>query len=385
MNTLDILERLISFPTFSRSSNLELIGYVCFVLDTTGIPWELVKSADGGRANLFATVGPRDRGGVILSGHTDVVPVEGQDWRGDPFTLLSEDGRCYGRGTADMKGFVASAMSAVLRAAHRPLRTPVHLALSCDEEIGCVGVRDLLEHLKTCSPRPVFCLVGEPTGMRIAIGHKGKLALRACCKGRSAHSALAPEALNALHLGADFLGVLRCEQKRLAETGARDAAYEIPYSTIHAGLMQGGQALNIVPDRCEIDFEIRNLVADEPQTILNRILAGAETIAASQRDRFPEVAIQIETMNGYPGLDMPATAAIVDLLRQITHEGDEICKVAFGAEAGLFHEYLGIAAVVCGPGRMAQGHKADEYIEISQLAKCDAMLDRLLDRLEAGL
>lgn len=385
MNTLDILERLIAFPTLSRTSNRELVAFVQCLLHGAGIETMLVESPDGTRANLFATIGPADRGGVLLSGHTDVVPVEGQDWTRDPFCLSVADGRAFGRGTADMKGFVASAIAVALRAADRPLQTPLHLAFSYDEEIGCVGVRTLLETLAGRAPRPMACVVGEPTGMRIATGHKGKLALRACCVGHAAHSALAPTGLNALHLGADFLGVLRREQQRLAEEGATDKAYDIPFSTIHAGCMRGGQALNIVPDRCDIDFEIRNVAADDPQEILARLFDGAEAIVAPLRARFPKAAITIEEVNAYPGLDTADQADIVRLLRHITEDDGPTCKVAFGTEAGLFHGQLGIPAAICGPGHMDQGHKPDEYIEIDQLAACDRMLDRLVDDLVAGL
>ncbi|AOF92471.1 acetylornithine deacetylase [Sinorhizobium sp. RAC02] len=385
MKTLHILERLVAFPTLSRRSNRDLIDFVEGLLHGAGIETMLVASVDGTRANLFATIGPRDRGGVVLSGHTDVVPVEGQAWTRDPFRLSIYGDRVYGRGTTDMKGFVAAAIAVALRAAGRDLQTPLHLAFSYDEEIGCVGVRDLLESLADRTPRPMACIVGEPTGMRIATGHKGKLALRACCIGHSAHSALAPTALNALHLGADFLGVLRREQRRLAESGARDAAYDVAISTIHAGRMSGGQALNIVPNRCDIDFEIRNVAADDPAAILARIFDGAEAIVAPLRVGFPESAIAIEEVNAYPGLDTGEDADIVRLLRRVLEDDGPVCKVAFGTEAGLFDSRLGVPSVVCGPGHMDQGHKPDEYIEIEQLAACDSMLDRLVQTLAAGL
>ncbi|KQU94689.1 acetylornithine deacetylase [Ensifer sp. Root31] len=379
MNTLEILARLTAFPTVSRTSNRELIGFIEDLLHGAGIETMLVESADGTRANLFATIGPQGRGGVVLSGHTDVVPVEGQEWSRDPFRLSIDGGRAYGRGTADMKGFVASATAAALRAAGRDMQTPLHLAFSYDEEIGCVGVRGLLEELANHAPRPMVCIVGEPTGMRIATGHKGKVALRACCVGHAAHSALAPTALNALHLGADFLGALRREQERLAESGARDAAYDVPFSTIHAGRMSGGQALNIVPDRCDIDFEIRNVAADDPAEILARLFDGAEAIVAPHRECFPKAAIAIEEVNAYPGLDTSEEADVIQLLRRVTEDDGPACKVAFGTEAGLFQSLLGVPAAVCGPGHMEQGHKPDEYIETNQLSACDRMLDRLLD------
>lgn len=383
--TLEILERLIAFPTVSRSSNHELIAYVTDLLEGAGIIWELVESEDRTRSNLFATVGPRDRGGVMLSGHTDVVPAAGQVWSRDPFALHVENGLCYGRGTADMKGFVAAAIAVALKASKRELKTPLHLALSYDEEIGCVGVRRLLDVLQTSNPLPAFCIVGEPTGMQIATGHKGKVALHATCHGHAGHSALAPKALNALYIGADFLGVLRREQGQLARTGAQDAAYDIPYSTVHAGVMRGGEALNIVPDRCDIDFEIRNLAGDDPNVILARIAEGAEAVISPLRVDFPQAAIRIEQSNAYPGLDTEPNSPLVRLMQSVLGPDSRTTKVAFGTEAGLFNDELGIPAVICGPGHMDQGHKPDEFIALDQLQACNAMLDRLLDRLQYGV
>ena len=383
--TLDILARLIGFATLSRQPNRDLIGYVTGLLDRAGVGRDLVESPDGTRANLFATIGPATGGGVVLSGHTDVVPVEGQAWSTDPFRLHEQDGRYYGRGTADMKGFVAAALAAALYAARRDLKTPLHLAFSYDEEIGCVGVRSLIERLATSPIRPALCIVGEPTGMRIATGHKGKVALRACCTGRAGHSALAPTALNALHLGADFLGRLRARQRDLAETGRRDDQYEIPYTTLHAGRMRGGQALNIVPECCEIEFEIRNVAGDDPQAIIANLKGDAEAIVAPLRPAFPEAAIAIDEVNAYPGLETPMDSPVVALLRLITQSREPAFKVAFGTEGGLFQDRLGLATAVCGPGFMTQGHKPDEYVSADQLGRCDAMLAALVDRLAVGL
>ncbi|MDX3975194.1 acetylornithine deacetylase [Shinella sp.] len=383
-STPEILARLVAEPTVSRTSNLALLDYVEALLAPAGARIERFAHPDGSRANLWATIGPEGPGGVVLSGHTDVVPVEGQDWSGDPFTLVERDGRFYGRGAADMKGFVAAALRAALLAASRPLKVPLHLALSYDEEIGCIGVRGLIEALAARPERPALCIVGEPTGMRIAIGHKGKLALKACCHGQEGHSALAPNALNALHLGAAFITALQARQEELAFKGARDADYDIPYSTIHAGMMRGGTALNIVPNRCEIDFEIRNIAEDDPLKILEGITADAETIAAPYRNRFPTACIEIERVSGYPGLATASDAPAVRLLSRILDHDDPTLKVAFGTEGGLFHETLGISTAVCGPGFMDQGHKPDEFVSAGQLSRCDAMLARLIDVLEAG-
>lgn len=384
-STTDILARLIAEPTVSRRSNLALLDYVEELLRPTGARVERFAHPDGSRANLWATIGPEGPGGVVLSGHTDVVPVEGQDWSSDPFTLQERDGRLYGRGTADMKGFVAAALHAAIQAGQRRLSSPLHLAFSYDEEIGCLGVRSMIEALAARPYKPDLCIVGEPTGMRIASGHKGKLALRACCHGQEGHSALAPNALNALHLGAGFIQALQRRQEALRESGARDMDYDIPYSTIHAGVMRGGTALNIVPNLCEIDFEIRNIADDDPATILAGIAADAEAVATPHREHFPQARIEIETVSGYPGLNTRPDAVAIRLLQRVLGTNEPTLKVAFGTEGGLFDQELGLSTAICGPGFMDQGHKPDEFVSIEQLHRCDIMLARLVAELESGL
>jgi acetylornithine deacetylase len=381
-STPDILARLVAWPTISRTSNLALLDYVEDLLLPAGAQIERFCHPDGSRANLWATIGPDGPDGVVLSGHTDVVPVEGQNWSSDPFALSERGGRFYGRGTADMKGFVAAGLRAALVASTRRLKTPLHLALSYDEEIGCIGVRSMIEALARRQERPAICIIGEPTGMRIATGHKGKIALRACCHGQEGHSALAPNALNALHLGAAFITALQARQEQLSSNGARDAAYDIPYSTIHAGMFHGGTALNIVPNLCEIDFEIRSIAEDNPEEILSWIAADARTIAAPYRNRFPMACIEIDRICDYPSLDTAAASPVVELLRD-TLENKATIKVAFGTEGGLFDRSLGISTAICGPGFMDQGHKPDEFVSAEQLEKCDGMLARLIARLES--
>lgn len=380
MDTIGILGKLIGFPTVSRDSNLGLIDFVAEMLDRKGIASQIIHSEDGYKANLFATVGPDDLPGVMLSGHSDVVPIDGQDWTLPPFVMTERHGKLYGRGAADMKGFVASALSACLKASKMRLKTPLHLALSYDEEIGCIGVRSLIEMLKGAPQKPLLCIVGEPTNMQVATGHKGKIGARAFCKGREGHSALAPLALNAIHLGCDFVAALRREQDRLAEEGARDGDYDIPYTTVHVGKMDAGVALNIVPNLCQVDFEIRNVAADNAEEILNGLRAEAARIAAAATSIAPEAEIDIEVFNTYPVLDMPATSQAVAFLKSLTGANGTI-KVAFGTEGGLFHRDVGTPTAVCGPGSMAQGHKPDEFVSIEQLRRCDDMLEKLLHRL----
>lgn len=380
MDTRDILEKLIGFATVSRDSNLDLIGYVTDLLDRHGIASYIIHSEDGHKANLYATVGPADRGGVMLSGHSDVVPVDGQDWTLPPFAMTERDGRLYGRGAADMKGFIAAALAACIKASRMRLHTPLHLALSYDEELGCLGVHSLIDMLKGAPHRPRLCIVGEPTNMQVATGHKGKIGARAFCKGREGHSALAPLALNAIHLGCDFVAALRKEQERLAREGARDGDYDIPYTTVHVGKMNAGVALNIVPNLCQLDFEIRNVAADDAGAILERLRAEAGRIAAAAATIAPEAAIDIEVFNTYPGLDTPAASQAVAFVKSLTGANGTM-KVAFGTEGGLFSREVGTPTVVCGPGSMTQGHKPDEFVSIEQLRRCDDMLDKLLGRL----
>ena len=380
----DILDRLLAFDTVSSKPNMALMGYVKGLLEDVGLTVTLVPDSSGGKANLFASTGPEGVGGVMLSGHTDVVPVEGQIWTKPPFQLTEADGCYYGRGAADMKGFVACAVETMLDAACRPLKVPLHLALSYDEEIGCMGVRSLIDLLAAAPVKPRFCIVGEPTGMQVATGHKGKVALRATCTGREGHSALAPLALNALHLAADFLGAVRRVQAEVAETGLRDGDYDVPYSTLHVGKMSGGVQVNIVPNQAVLDFEIRSLAGEDVAGLIARLEREAESIVAPLRGEFPEAAIKVERLWDYPGLGTPSDAEVVRFVKGLTGANGTI-KVAFGTEGGLFDARLGVPTVICGPGSMAQGHKPDEFVAVEQVERCRGMLAALVGRLEEGV
>jgi acetylornithine deacetylase len=387
-STLSFLRDLIAFPTVSRDPNRALIAYCADYLRSIGAVVEIIAANSGDKANLYATIGPDMVPGVILSGHTDVVPVDGQLWTKPPFEAVVESGRVYGRGTADMKGFVAAALSCAGIAAQRhlqtPLQTPLHLALSYDEEIGCVGVRSLIDMLAAAPVKPAMCIVGEPTAMAIATGHKGKTAIEAACVGSAAHSALAPQAVNAIHLACDLIAQIRHLQDDMITDGAQDSAYDIPYTTLHAGLITSGVALNIVPDHAVVTFEIRNLAADDPEAILHRLRRAIAPVIAVARKRAAEADIVFKVINSYPGLETSLDEAVVAMVAELTGR-DERIKVAFGTEGGLFSQRLGIPAVVCGPGSMEQGHKADEFVTLAQLDSCDAMLASLVDRLATGL
>lgn len=379
VHSLDLLERLVAFPTVSRTSNKALIDFVVAFLAERGAAIELFPDADGRNANLFATIGPRDRGGILLSGHSDVVPP-GQGWGSDPFTLAVRDGRAYGRGAADMKGFIAAALVAADCASRSPLSTPLHLALSYDEEVGCVGVRSLIDAMKKWDILPRLCIVGEPTLLQIAIGHKDKTALRAICHGKAAHSALAPRGQNAIHLACDLVSDLRARQTALERTGARDEAFDIPYSTLHVGRIQGGTALNIVPESCSVEFELRMLPADNKAEIVNDILEASRRIAAAADRPEAHAVIEVEVTTSYPGLDTGADEDVVSFVAGLTGRRDCI-KIAFGTEGGLFRNEVGLPTVVWGPGSIGDAHRPNEYLALDQLAACDAVLARLVNGL----
>ena len=380
-NTLELLDRLLSFDTISAKSNTDLILWAQELLEDAGASVKLISTEDNSKANLYATIGPQDKRGFMLSGHTDVVPVEGQSWTMHPFKMTQQDGKVYGRGSADMKGFIACALRAALVASTRTLTTPLHLALSYDEEIGCVGVHSMLHMLEHAPIKPLMCLVGEPTELNVAIGHKGKTACHVTCTGRAGHSAMAPQALNAIHLATDLITRIRQIQDELAGSGAKDNAYDVPYTTLHVSNITGGVALNIVPDNCRFDLEIRNVAEDDPLKLLERLTQEADTLATAARAHAEEADIELEIFNTYPGLDTEPDDDVVLFVKSLVQKNSTM-KVAFGTEGGLFSSRLEIPTVVCGPGSMQQGHKPDEFVSLDQLEQCDAMLDRLLTHLQ---
>ncbi|KWS12617.1 acetylornithine deacetylase [Pseudomonas syringae] len=379
---LEILKRLIAFDTVSSEPNMALIEYVRELLASKGIESLIVKDETGKKANLFASTGPRDVPGVLLSGHTDVVPAAGQAWTMPPFQATLRDGRIYGRGTCDMKGFIALAIDAMLDAADMPLMRPLQLALSHDEEIGCVGVRRLLDVLHLAPVRPFLCVVGEPTLMQFAVGHKGKASYRTFCRGQEAHSSLAPRAVNAIHLASDFIAELRKSQKQIEQQGARDEGYDIPYSTVHIGRIDGGKALNIVPNLCTLEFEYRNLPGDNPDALLEQLRERAEVLVREARQLSGVADIEIEVMNEYPALETHPSVEAVRLLHAFAEPGTQHIKVSYGTEGGLFAGRLNVPVVVCGPGSIEQAHKPDEFIDESQMDAGERFLQSLLGSLK---
>ncbi|MEA3233511.1 acetylornithine deacetylase [Pseudomonas mosselii] len=375
-----LLERLVGFATVSRDSNLELIAFIRDYLAGLGVASELFHNEEGTKANLFATIGPDDRGGVVLSGHTDVVPVEGQAWSVEPFRLTEREGRLYGRGTADMKGFIASVLAAVPALLAQPLKLPVHLAFSYDEEVGCLGVRSMLAALAQRPHKPRLCLIGEPTELKPVLGHKGKLAMRCQVHGAACHSAYAPYGVNAIEYAARLIGKLGEIGDYLARPSYHDERFDPPFSTVQTGVIKGGRALNIVPAECEFDFEVRALPGFEAQVVADRLQDYAETqLLPRMRAVSGASDIRLRPLSAYPGLATPADSEAARLVALISGSSD-FGTVAFGTEGGLFDQ-AGIPTVVCGPGSMEQGHKPDEFVSVEQLKGCDAMLRRLVDHL----
>ena len=371
MNSVQILDRLIGFPTVSRDSNLALIEYVRDFLATRGVESKLYLDAAGRKANLYASIGPSDRGGVLLSGHTDVVPVDGQQWASNPFRLQERGARLYARGAADMKGFLACALRAADRATSRPLWLPLQLAFSYDEEVGCLGVRSLIDDMADWSHRPRFCIVGEPTLLRTAVGHKGKTALKATCHGRAAHSAAPAQGVNAIHMASDLIGRIRRRQQSIEASGARDPDYDVPFTTLHVGVIHGGSALNIVPASCEVELEIRNLPADDPAALVSAIRDDAAAVAEAMHGD-ADTRIDLELMHEYPGLETPADAEVIQLAAALTGNRERI-KVGFGSEGGLFSGRLRIPdAVFWARIVLFWPHKPNKFLALNNPQGCDA-------------
>jgi len=378
-----LLAKLVSYDTTSLQSNMDLIQFIQDYLQSYGVSSILAPSEDGERANLYATIGPEDKRGVLLSGHTDVVPVAGQKWDSNPYKLTSIGERLYGRGTTDMKGFIAAVLAWIPAFVKQSLSTPIHLAFSYDEEIGCIGVRRLLDLMKDMPILPAMCIVGEPTSMKVVNGHKGKLDQLVTVTGLAAHSSLPHIGVNAIDYAAQLIVFINNLQKEVTKSGPFDKEYGVPYTTLHTGTIAGGTALNIVPNQCTFQFEIRNLPSQAPQHLLNRIhdYASQELIPAMQAKNRPasEVCtITFETLGYISGLFTPADATVIRFVQSLT-DIQGIGKINYGTEGGLFSQQLKIPTVICGPGNMDQGHQPNEYIEISELVKMDTFMGRLLD------
>jgi acetylornithine deacetylase len=377
---LETVTDIVAFSTVSRDSNLDLIEWARRRLEGLGARCRLTYDGERRKANLFASLGPDEAGGVVLSGHTDVVPVDGQKWDTDPFRAELADERIYGRGTADMKGFIAAALALAPEFVANGLRQPLHFALSYDEEVGCIGVRGLIEDIVRAGIRPASVLVGEPTSMRVVIGHKGKHGYRCTVRGLACHSAYAPQGVNAVEAAAEIVAYLKAMARRFRDNGPYDPLFDIAHTTVHTGVIEGGTALNIVPKECRFDFEFRHLPADDPKLLFEEVKRYAEgTLLPEMRRIDPASGFEWEVLSVMPGLDVTADSAPARLALSLTDFRD-VGKVSYGTEASLFQQ-AGIPAVVCGPGSIEQAHKPNEYVSLDQLAQCEVYLRRLMDRM----
>lgn len=377
-----LLASLIGFDTTSRESNLQLIEFAQNYLRGLGVNCELIFNEERSKANLFASIGPTDRPGVVLSGHTDVVPVDGQAWTVPPFALTERDGKLYGRGSADMKGYIACVLAAVPRLLASDLQLPVHIALSYDEEVGCLGVRSLLADLAKRAHKPLLCIIGEPTELKPVLGHKGKLAMRCDVHGAACHSAYAPLGVNAIEYAAELIGELGRIGSRLRDQ--QDPRFDPPYSTVQTGIIGGGKALNIVPADCRFDFEVRALPAHDPREVASQLQEYAQQqLLPRMRAVHADSAIAFTELSTYPGLLTDEHSKAAQLVAHCCGS-NQFGTVAFGTEGGLF-DAIGIPTVVCGPGSMDQGHKPDEFVSVAQLAACDEMLARLAQALTGAV
>lgn len=377
--SIGMIRDLVSFNTVSRNSNRDLIEFVREYLAGHGVDCQVIPGDGGRKASLYATIGPRNRSGVMLSGHTDVVPVDGEEWESDPFEAVERDGRLYGRGTTDMKGFDGVVLAHVPLFMASDLKTPIHLALSFDEEVGCTGVRPMIDVINRMPVKPCMGIIGEPTRMKVMTGHKGKKSVRVQVRGHECHSSRAPTGVNAIEYAAELIAHIKGLARKLAREGARDADYDVPHSTLHVGRIEGGTALNIVPRNCWFEFEFRHLPADDPETLFSGVRGFAEReLEPEMQSIDPQTGFQWEEMFKFPGLDTPSDAPVVSLALNLTGM-QKTERVAFGTEAGLFSVVGGIPCVVCGPGDIDQAHKPNEFISLEQVAAGEAFMRRLAE------
>jgi acetylornithine deacetylase len=375
--TRELLGQLIAFDTTSRNSNEPLIEFVEDYLGALGVPAVRVDYQPG-KTNLWATIGPDIAGGIVLSGHTDVVPVDGQAWTSDPFSAVERAGKIYGRGTADMKGFLAACLALVPEFLGKPLKRPIHLAFSCDEEVGCTGVRPLIERIVAGDlPRPSAAIIGEPTLMKVVNGHKSTLSFVTEVEGHEAHSSLSHQGVNAIMVAGELISEITAIAGEMRERGDPTGRFDPPYSSVHIGTISGGTARNIVPRCCTFHWETRIIPGQDPDEIPERLDRLAETLLPAMQAVSPTTGITTRRKNIVPPL-MPVPGSPAEALALQLTGGNDTGAVSYGTEAGLF-QVAGIPAVICGPGSIEQAHKPDEFVAVSELERCEGFLRRLAE------
>ncbi|MDE2165326.1 MAG: acetylornithine deacetylase [Alphaproteobacteria bacterium] len=378
LTPVEMIRKLVGFDTTSRESNLKLIDFARDWLDGFDIKSELVFDGPRRKANLFATIGPSDKPGLMLSGHSDVVPVDGQDWHSEPFQATEKDGRLYARGSSDMKSFIAVVLALVPEFAAAKLKTPIHLGITYDEEVGCLGVRPLIAALAKRTVRPRLCIIGEPTMMQPVIANKGKRSYLCRVRGHESHSALAHAGVNAVEAAAEIVAHLKAMARQRRKEGPFDRDFIPPYSTIHVGTIQGGIALNIVPRDCRFEFEIRDLPGDDAEAMRVELERFARTLLPEMQAVSREAGIVFEELNVTPPLSTAPDAEIAQLAGALSG-ANAAGKVSYTTEGGLYQQG-GIPTVICGPGSIEQAHRPDEFIALDQVKQCEAFMRRLLER-----
>jgi acetylornithine deacetylase len=375
-----MIDRLIAFRTVSRDSNLGLIEWARDYLQSLGAKSRLTYDATGQKANLFATLGDSQKPGLMLSGHTDVVPIDGQAWETDPFAATERDGKLYARGSADMKGFIGIALAQAPRflAAlnDNRLDAPLHYSLSYDEEVGCLGVRGLIRDLEENGIRPAGCLVGEPTSMQPIIAHKGMHRFHCSVRGREAHSSYVTQGVNAIDYAARMVVFIRQVADRLAQSEQRDYGFTVPYTTLSTGLIRGGITTNVIPSRCEFHFDMRTLPEASADAIHQQIRAYAATLEQEMQTIDPLAGIDLVWESQTVGLASSETDAIVQWVMRLAGK-TSVGKVSYGTEAGLFQK-MGVPSVICGPGDISEAHRPNEFVALDQLAQCESFMQRVL-------
>lgn len=381
--TLDCLRQLIAFDTTSRNSNLALIDWAEAHLARHGARIRRSYNPERTKANLFATFG-EGPGGVVLSGHTDVVPVDGQAWSSDPFQAEIRDGKLFGRGACDMKGFIAVVLAQAEAFGSARLRSPIHVALSFDEEVGCLGIAPLLRDLAEAGIQPDGCVVGEPTSMEMVTAHKGGRVYRCTVHGRAAHSSLTPRGVNAIEYAARVISFIQDLSWREEAQGPRLDGLDVPFSTISTNLISGGNGKNIIPARCEFFFDYRYVPGKPPEEFIEQIRAYiAEQLEPRMKRVHPQSGVELELTGSIPGLSPEEQSSIAQLARSLLRPRPS-AKVSYGTEAGFFQQ-AGIASIVCGPGSIEHAHKPDEFVPLTQLAECEAFVRRLTERMGSGV
>ena len=375
MNTIDILSKLVSFKTISELTNKDLAKYISGYLAKYNIKTQLFEG-NPGQFNLYAKIGPDVDGGIILSGHTDVVPTEGQNWMTNPFELVKKKNKFFGRGSCDMKGFIAVVLALIPKLKITKLKKPLHLIFSYDEEIGCVGIQKLIPFLKKIKPKPVFCIVGEPTEMKLVNMHKGKKNFIVLFKGIESHSSLIENGVNAIDYCGDFINFLKNLQNKLIKT-KHHKKFDPPYPTINIGKIQGGLAVNIIPENCELEFEIRDTPNLNTEKIINEIKIFLKKNRKKMKEKNKKCSVNLKILNNFPPLETNEKKKIINLALEKL-KSNSISSVSFGTEAGVFNK-VGFETIVCGPGSIEQAHKPNEYIEEKQLKKCDEFLTKIID------